>query len=169
MACRRKAFRCSYLSRKYFSTSARVSPLAGLTFFRFASKTGSLCKHLQEALGVGMQDVATGLGDGRTRAGVQAQLSHKVSRFPGGVFVSRCRDEGAVDCGAGGDEGASRPPEVEGGDVSFADRLLPPRLGGDGFDGDVVFDQAVVCDGNSPSGRKSYGCVSNKLDQTSEV
>ena len=36
------------------------------------------------------------------------------------------------------------PPQVQRGDVVLADGFLPPRFGRDGFDGDIVSDQATI-------------------------
>ena len=93
---------------------------------------------------MGLQDVAAGLGDGGAGAGVLAQPGHEVSSLFFRLPVLGRGDQRAVDGGAGGNEGTPRPPQVQRGDVALADGFLPPRLGGDGFDGDIVFDQATI-------------------------
>jgi hypothetical protein len=59
------------------------------------------------------------------------------------IVLNRVGPESGTDhCPAGGQR-ASGPPDVEGGDVAVADRLLPAGVGADALDGQIDFDEAL--------------------------
>src|SRR5690606_25113147 len=55
-----------------------------------------------------------------------------------------CRDQRGKHGGAAGDEWSARPPQVQRADVPMPDGFLAAGFRADGFDGDIVFDQAFV-------------------------
>jgi hypothetical protein len=61
----------------------------------------------------------------------------------GAVFLGRVGPEGSAEnCPAGGQRPA-RPPDVQRGDVTVADGLLPAGVGADALDGQIDFDEAL--------------------------
>jgi hypothetical protein len=90
--------------------------------------------------GVGFEDVALGLVDDFRVTRVAAKFGDEVGRGISRLFARRGGNKRAIDRGAGGDERPARPPEVESGDVAFPKGFLAAGLGGDGLNGNVLFD-----------------------------
>lgn len=55
------------------------------------------------------------------------------------MFVRRVRPQGRADHRPAGRQGSPRPPDMQGRDVTVADRFLPPRMRGNPLDRQIDF------------------------------